>query len=228
MEIHYRQSFGHAKGNVQMKRKTPPTKTYKTPAKKPRLVRQNAQAAITTLGHEIGYFDAAIAADASTTPVIVDLNAMAAGDTNITRDGNKIGMIALGLRIAYNIEAVTQNVRARFVVVLDKQPNGAAPTWLGVYDTATIESQRVVGSLSRYDILMDKVVTVNSTTTSATALQKGFFKKYCKMPNIISSFVSAAAGPPFTNSLSLMYISDVVAGVTDMDVSGTTRLYFNR
>jgi len=211
-----------------MKRKTPPTKTYKRPAKRTKTIGPSYSAAMKTLAHEIGYFDAAIATDATTTPTIIDLNNMASGDDNTTRDGNKIGMIALGLRITFENESIAANTRTRYVVVLDPQSNAVAPVWTDVFTAATIESQRKIGTLSRYKILMDKTVTCNATTSTAGAFQKGFFKKYIKMPNNIAAYTSGAAAVPWTNSLSLMYISDIAAGVADQNVVGTSRLFFNR
>lgn len=181
------------------------------------------------IGEELKFNDASFNTDATTTPTVVDLNNFAAGDTAITRDGNRIMMRSVELRVRYQLEVITTNALMRFVVLIDKNANGAAPTWLNVFDTATIESQRLVGNLSRYVILMDKVVPLNQSASNAGGVQKGFFKKYIKikLPEIqLCSFGLSTASVPISNSLSLMYISDIAAGTADVDVSGTARLRF--
>lgn len=222
-----------------MKRKYAPTAYSKQVAKKPRLSRQNAavgpqlaagiakQNALAALVQEIKYFDVSFATDASTTPAVGALNAVAAGDTNLLRDGNKIAMKALGIRFSMTNESIAQNVKTRVVIVLDHNANGASPAWTDVFDAATIESQRKVSNMSRFEILMDKVVVLNASTSTAGAFQKGFFKKYIKMPNVIASYADGTGNSPITNALSIMYISDVASGLTDQDVTGTTRLYFH-
>lgn len=200
--------------------------------KKPVYKKQNASIGA-AMSDELKFNDAAFNTDATTTPTVVDLNNFAAGDTAITRDGNRAMMRSIELRIRYSLEAITANGILRFVVVHDKNANGVAPTWNGstttsVFDSATPESQRQVSTLSRFTILMDKVIPVNQSS-SAGGVQKGFFKKYIKIrtPELqLASWISGSATVPLSGSLSLMYISDLTAGVADVDIFGTSRLRF--
>uniref|UniRef100_UPI004048887E hypothetical protein n=1 Tax=Flavobacterium sp. TaxID=239 RepID=UPI004048887E len=134
------------------------------------------------------------------------------------------------MRIAYSNESIAQNVRTRWVIVADHNSNGASPAFTDVFDTATMESQRKVGNLSRFSILMDKVVTVNATTSTAGAFQKGFFKKYIKIPqagpDCVAAYADGTAVSPISNGLYIMYVSDVATGTTDQDIVGTIRLFF--
>jgi len=217
--------------NPTVKRKTPPTKTYKRPAKRARFTGPTVQAtrgAITTLSHEIGYLDTAAATAASTTPAIIPLTTMASGDTNLLRDGNKVGIMAVQLRIGGTSQALTNQYKLRFVVVLDKQSNGASPAWLDVFDTATIESQRVVGNLSRFDIVMDKGFILHQQNSTANSFAQFFIKKYLKLPNILACYASGASAVPISNSLTLMYISDIASGAAPCTIAGTARVFFNR
>lgn len=173
---------------------------------------------------ELKYFDTAFTTDATSTSTVVQLNSVAAGDTALTRDGNKLAMRSLELRIKGNLEATTQNASIRFVLLIDKQPNNATISWGTVFDSESPQSLRLIASMSRFEILMDKVIIVNATST--TALQKFFFKKYVKMPNIVSSYTDGSAAIPYTNSLILMYNSDVATGITDTDIFGQARLRF--
>lgn len=216
-----------------MKRQTPSPASTR-PFKKPRQAKwtrpPRVQSALASGRDELRYFDVNFSTDATTTPSVGALNNMAAGDTNITRDANKISMKAIMLRVGYSNEAIAQNVRTRWVLVLDHNSNGASAAMTDVFDAATIESQRKVANLSRFTVLMDKVVTLNSTTSTAGAFQKAFFKKYVKIPqdniNNIASYADGTAASPITNGLSLMYVSDVATGATDQDVIGTVRLFF--
>ena len=186
--------------------------------------RRRSASVPSSLKPELKYFDTAFSTDATSTSTVVQLTSVAAGDTALTRDGNKLAMRSLELRIKGNLEATTQNATIRFVLLVDKQANNGTISWGTVFDSESPQSLRLIASLSRFDILMDKVITVNATSTSA--LQKFFFKKYVKIPNIIASFTDGTAAVPYTNSLVLMYNSDVATGATDTDVFGQARLRF--
>lgn len=204
-----------------MKRKT--TVKEVRPAKKQRTTSQPRMAV--SLAPEVKYMDVAFATDATTTTVVVPLNSIPTGDTALTRDGNKVAQRALELRVRMELEAITQNAVARFVVVHDKNANVAAPIWATVFDSATPESLRLIATLSRYTILMDKTVTINN---NSGATQKGFFKKWIKIPPELQlvTFADSGTGVPVTGSLTLMYLSDVAAGATDLNVNGQARLRF--
>jgi len=203
------------------------------PYKRPRQTQpyQRTKSGLTSFGsNELKYTDFNFSTDATSTPAVGALNAVAAGDTNLLRDGNKIAMKAVQVRVGYSNEAIAQNVRTRWVVVIDHNSNGATAAMTDVFDAATIESQRKVANLSRFTVLMDKVIVLNASTSTAGAFQKGFFKKYLKIPqdgvNNIASFADGTAASPITNGLSLMYVSDVATGATDQDTIGTIRTFF--
>lgn len=186
-----------------------------------------------SLTDELKYNDVAFATDATTTATVVDLNNFAAGDTVNLRDGNKVSMRSLELRVALELEAITQNATCRFVVVVDKNANAAAPTFSGsvvtsVFDAATPAALRQISTMSRFTILMDKTFVINQSASNAGGVQKFFFKKYIKIAPFLqlASWGSNAAGVPLSNSLSLLYISDVAAGVADVNVAGQARLRF--
>jgi len=208
-----------------MKRKSTTTQgSYQKKAKyaKPSYKRQNA-----SLSLELKYNDTAFNTDATTTGAVIALSTFAAGDTALTRDGNKIDVKSIELRIRLELEAVTTNAVCRFVLVRDKQPNYAASplATAGLFlDTISPESLRAIAVLSRYDVLMDKTVSLNE---GSGAVQKMFFKKYIKIrDNSITTFPDGTATIPSTNSYNLFYLSDVAAGATDVNVFGQCRLRF--
>jgi len=214
-----------------MKRKASFTTKKSTDTKRPKYKRQDATVGMTTVQAgltELKFNDATFNTDATTTPTIVDLNNFAAGDTVLLRDGNKIAMRSLELRVRFALEAITTNALMRFVVVVDNNANQTAPTWTGVFDSATVDSQRLIGNMGRYTILMDKVIPLNQAS-SAGGPQKGFFKKYIKIRDPEQQLVQYTAGTalvPMKNSLTLMYISDLSSGVADVDIQGTARLRY--
>lgn len=206
------------KGPAPKRRKVAGTKTFK-----PKNV---------VLAPELKYNDAAFAADATTTGAIVALNNMAAGDTALLRDGNKILMKTIQLRFTIENEANNQNNAVRMLIVYDKQPNLAAATIAGAgtgpLDTITIQSLRQVATTSRFKVLMDRVYVINSTSDTAGALQIMHDEAYIKIPSDcqLTQFADGAAGAPQTGNLLLMYFGNVAAGAADTNVLGQARLRF--
>lgn len=184
------------------------------------------------LAPEKKFNDVSFATDATTTGTVVALNTFAAGDTALLRDGNKVMNKSLNLRISYALESLTASANLRFIVVLDKNANGTSPTvasaLTGPLDAITPEAQRRVDSISRFWVLMDEVVTLNAQTGTGGALSKGFLQRNIKIPQdlALSQYIDGTAAVPVSNSLSLLYFSDLAAGAADVDISGTCRLRF--
>jgi len=174
---------------------------------------------------ELKYNDTSFNTDATTTGTVVSLATIGAGDTALTRDGNKIIVRSFELRVALELEAVTQNATVRMVLVRDKNPNGLQfSAFNSVFDTVSPQSLRIIGALSRFDILMDKTFCINN---NSGAVQKYFFKKYVKVrDNNLISYQDGTAAVPYSNNYSLIYCSDVAAGIADVNVNGQCRMRF--
>lgn len=212
-----------------MKRKASTSQGQLSKKSKPAAYKR--QNAALMLGQELKFHDSAITSAANTTTAVVALSSMAAGDTAILRDGNRIMTKSLEVKLRLALDAITQNAVCRFVIVHDKNANASAITWsgaLGVFDAATPESQRNISTLSRYTILMDKIVVLNQGSGTGGAVQKGFIKKYVKINDDLqlASYLDSTASIPVSGSLALIYLSDVAAGATDVAVTGTCRLRF--
>jgi len=199
--------------------------------KKPRPAYQVTQAQATArvarsvLGHEVKFFDVnAIATAASTTPTVIAVNPVAAGSTTLTREGNKIQMKALLVQ-GFGYTAAGVNTLLRLVVVHDKNSNAATPAWTSVFQSATIDSLRVIGNMSRFTILTDNLIDVNCSTTSS--VQKFSYKRYVKVKGELglAAFADGTAAVPISGGLFFMYISDT-AGASACAVSFETRLSF--
>lgn len=207
-------------------------KTFKKPKKTLAAPTAARKKSTLLLEPELKFNDVAFTTDATTTGTIVPLNQMATGDTALLRDGNKILTKSVLLRIAIEQEAVAQNLLIRFLIVLDKAPNGVDPTIAtagsGPLDTITIQSLRRVDTISRFKILKDWVVEVNAANDTATSLTQIFTDAYIKLrdDSQITQFVGATSAAPMTNGLYLMYFSNVAAGVTDANITGQSRVRF--
>lgn len=207
--------------------------------KKPKYSRQNASGNLNkrrrgvTIQPEMKFNDVTFATAATTTPTVVSLTNFAAGDTALLRDGNKIATKSLNFRMQVANEALTQSNTVRCVVVVDKQPNGAAPTYSGsvvtsVFDAATVVAQRQVSTASRFHILKDDTFVVNQEGSTGGALSQAFWQCYLKIAEKyqLCTFGDSAAGEPISNALYLMYIGSTASGATDTTVTGTARLRF--
>lgn len=195
-------------------------------------VRRQGAAVGAALAPELKFFDTAFNTDASTTGTIVSLNNMAAGDTALTRDGNKILCKSLNLRIAIQNESLTISSTVRVLVVVDKNANNANPSFAtagtGVLEAITPESQRRIDSISRFHCLMDETIVINAESGTGGAESKAFIERFIRIPEEfqLSQYLDGSAGVPVSNSLTLLYLSDQVSGVSDVNFVGTCRLRF--
>jgi len=184
------------------------------------------------LSPELKFNDNAFATDATTTGAITALNQMAAGDTALLRDGNKILMKSIQLRFTLENEALNQNNAVRMLVVYDKNANlgtaSIATAGTGPLDSITIQSLRQVATMSRFKVLSDKVYVLNSTSDTAGALQIIHDELFIKIPKDcqLTAFADGVSGAPITGHLLLMYFGNVAAGAGDVNVLGQARLRF--
>lgn len=181
------------------------------------------------LAAEKKFFDSSSVTDASTTVTVVNLNNMAAGDTALTRDGNKILCKSLQFRISLENESLAQNTIVRFCLVHDKNANGVAPTGAQVFEgTPNVYSMKNISNASRFVTLWDEVIVLNNTSDTAGAFQKGYIEKFVIIPEKLqlAAFADGTAVVPTSGSLSLLYLSDVASGATDVNVIDSNRLRF--
>jgi len=176
--------------------------------------------------NDIHYFDAAVSTDATTTTVALALNNMAAGDTIVTRDGNKILMKSLQLRVQMSLESAAVNQQVRMLVVYDATPTQSQATLSLILDAETMLGYPSTTVKSRFTILYDKVHVLNAT--DATALQKAFIKKYIKIPESCAPAVYGVgtASIPISGGLTFFYVGDTATGITDLNFSVNSRLTF--
>lgn len=181
------------------------------------------------LAPEKKFFDSVQITDASTTATILNLNNMAAGDTAITRDGNKIICRSIQLRGTFQNESLAVNNVVRYMVIHDKNSNGTAPTLAQVFEgTPAVQGMKSISNASRFTTLLDKTVVLNNSSDTAGAFQIVYISEYIKVPQALqlSAFADGTGAVPISGSLSLIIIGSTAAGANDVDVIMNTRLRF--
>lgn len=154
---------------------------------------------------EFKTIDATSSATYGTTPVIAPLNAVAIGDDYNNRDGRQIRLKSCALRMDFLANAAaTTDTQIRCVLVLAKSPEGVAPTFTDVFDTANLYSQRNLTNRKEFVIMFDKIITL-----SPDSVDKKFFKYYKKLnfKTIFNSTSTATVAGIESNGLFLMFLS---------------------
>lgn len=87
------------------------------------------------------------------------LNAMVRGDTNATRDGNRIRIKKIGMRLQYLDTASTDDGDViRIIVLVDHQANGANPAVTDVLQSADVQAFRAAKTMKRFTFLFDRYI----------------------------------------------------------------------
>ena len=177
---------------------------------------------------ELKFFDSTVSTDATSTPTILPLNEVPTGDDALSRDGNKIMCRSVELRLSAQLEAITQNATIRMLLVHDKNENGTILTAAQLLTANTVTAFTLINNKSRFTILWDKTFTLNQSASNAGGVQKWFQKKYVKIPRDLqlTQFPSGATNVPISGGLVFVYLSDFVAGASDVDFTVNSRLRF--
>jgi len=103
-----------------------------------------------------------------TTGQIVNLALLAQGDTNITRDGNKIVAKKIDIRIKMTKGVVTLDT-LRVVIFVDKEQHGADPGLTDLMTSSAVDSFYNINQSQRFRILKDMTVVISADDTGAGA-----------------------------------------------------------
>ena len=129
------------------------------------------------INSELHYLDTTAAPSVSSSGTISLLTGVAIGDTDITREGNKVMSHDLNVRFHCYLHASATVSQIRLMIVCDKECDGA------VFTVANL--LQVVGPLSplnqdyskRFVILYDKMITLDTS-----GQRNRTWKKYIKTP----------------------------------------------
>lgn len=202
--------------------------------KKPALKRQKTQGSFsqqqrkttsTLLSPEKKFNDSSSTADSTTTASLVNLNTMAAGDTALLRDGNKILSKSVQIRATIRNESTTISTTNRIMVIHDKNSNGVQPTAAQIFEgTPSVSAMKSISNASRFTTLLDKTFVNNSNGS----FNYTYINEYVKVPLKcqLASFADGTSVVPVSGSLTLLYIGSEAAGVADTDVILAARCRF--
>ncbi len=173
--------------------------------------------------HDVEADDAIIAAGGVIT---ASINLIAQGTGESERIGRKCTLRSIMWRGSVSLpEAETQGApgdseRVRLILYLDKQCNGAAATALGILEVVGVDNYRNLANSGRFNILMDKTLTINYQTTSHFAVNSfsnaqvmrpfSFFKK-CAIPLEFDN-TTGAVTEIRSNNVGLLIVSAGGAG----------------
>lgn len=163
----------------------------------------------------------------NTTGAILLLNGIAQGTDFTQREGRKFTMKSIYIRmIIQNGTTQVPNNVARWMIVYDKQPNGAAFTLANLLTAVATTAPNNLDYRDRFVVIWDKC-HINGAT-GGNDNQKVFVKKYrrCNLETT-NSGTGATVASIATGSLYFVSLGDVVAGTTASQVTaGTVRIRF--
>ena len=104
-------------------------------------------------------------ADSTTTPSLTLLNELGQGTSESNRIGSSVKNKSLYLRFfCDNNQANSAPQYVRYIVVKDKQPNGAVPAITDILNGGTIQSARQINKAKRFHVYKDEVFYVDKST----------------------------------------------------------------
>jgi hypothetical protein len=169
--------------------------------------------------------DVVTASAVNTTGVLVLLNGLAPGTAINQRLGQRTHFTSGALDVNSTVTATTGTDQfSRFLVVLDKQPNGAAFAITDVLTAVSVIAPINLSNRNRFVVYVDQKFHLNASAEPGS--QKSF---HCRMPAFVTSYNTGTAGTIAditTNALYFVAIGDNVAGVTAASDTIVSRLFF--
>lgn len=206
-----------------------------SPYRRPVLRRQNA----ILNKQELKFFDTTFTTVAVDTSMellnsVSSLNLVTQGDTASNRDGNIIEVKSLEYKFWLNFipaAAATASTTVWFWIVMDRQPNGAAPAALTdiftTNDAATC--MPTVANQYRFKILRKEEITLDACAGVTTAYNNssGVFKDYIKFKKPVQIRYNGNAGTTADVVTNNFFVVAGSKGSDDLvSVTGVTRIRF--
>lgn len=147
------------------------------------------------------------------------LNGTAQGDGVDERQGRQINLKSIQIKGTIQpyhgaTVPVKENVKARMVVVLDKQANGVAPTWNAVFKSNTSQSLPNLDNRYRFSILYDRTFPISYVQNSAgqitASTPRDWNVNFYKKLNMKTTYkgTDASIASVATNALYLVLVVD--------------------
>jgi len=174
-------------------------------------------------GHEKKYIDVTVNASFTSAGALTLLNGCIPGSDAINRIGRRIKMKSLLLRLSCNVGATPTNDVVRFMVVYDRQANGAAPAATDILTGISALNPNNLNNRARFITLLDWIQAMD--TVGPTIVQKVVFIR----KDLVTTFNAGTAGTVAdiqTGSLYVLNCGNNAAGVTATTLVCRSRVRF--
>jgi len=186
-------------------------------------------------GRELNFRDATLdGLSFSTTPVLTLLNGLAQGTTASTRIGRRVTVKSVEWKLNVATSSSTAWSAQRYMIVLDKQANAAAPAFTDIYDVAQPTTLRNISNSPRFQVLFDSKQWILAGTSSfggsvqldsVASVHEGYMR--CNIPVQYNVGTAGTVGDIQTNALYFVMIGNATTAITDTNVyTGTVRIRY--
>lgn len=186
-----------------------------------------------------------------TTPYSILLNGIPLGNSDGNRIGRKVSLNSFIAHLSCTVDVVGPTTTAaivvpgaffRFLVVYDRQSNGASYTTANFLNSNRVTALYNTSNRNRFQILFDEFLSPQHSfrynNTNGTGYNRDisvqYFKIECNLHNISTIFNSSSSlnsiTPIQTGSLYLWVLSDgqtTAAPITDVYIEGDGRLFYS-
>lgn len=131
---------------------------------------------IVPVGNVLNMTSAAVGSEPNVFAGITEINLVRQGNTFYQRSGNKIHMRSVSVMFTPYVATTNGVINMRWMIVYDKQPNGAFPALTDVLatndaGTVTFQSGVNMANRSRFLVIRDRIETFNSALTTSVAIK---------------------------------------------------------
>jgi len=155
------------------------------------------------------------------------LNGIARGTDVSERVGRQVEMVSLDIRVTGSCTPTTGTDQVqRFLVVVDHQVNGTAPTLQDVLVSASPDSMYNINNRKRFSIIYDKAYVINA---SGEAGSSKFFEIKISLRPLLETFNGGNAGTVAdiaTNAIFAFAMGTNAPGATAGAVYGNCRMMY--
>lgn len=160
----------------------------------------------------------------SNTGGLYSLSVMAQGDTQETRQGQKILAKDLLLRGSLQVNASATSTRVRMIIGVDKMGNGAYPTTTDILDSASVYAPLDIDdSQGRFVILYDRLYNLETDGKDSVA-----FKIYKKLDfHIAFKGTTATEADIGKNYIWILFLTDEAVNTPTVSYIARMKYYDN-
>ncbi len=165
----------------------------------------------------------AISVSPDTGGVIVGISQLAQGDTNLTREGNKVIAKRINLRLRF-LKTVATTDTMRVIIFADKEQHGTIPTLANVLQSVDTTSHLNINNKVRFRIFKDMIVNFSSDDAGGPDLVYRQIK--VNLRNMPIFFIGTAADDASAGKNNLYLLAVAFEGTTFTTIIGSLHLFF--